>query len=141
MPGITAPRARRQRNKNSGLEDIIAAERLDEWGKLDKKHRLPGQPKRRPTRNTKRVKVMDNLSDVNPDDDGEYQTEVVDSTSEATQASNTEDDISNKEVSPISPVLLYVQYLLKLVSVSRCSSLEDSASSNETNPCCEAKAF
>jgi hypothetical protein len=48
---------------------------------------------------------MDNLSDVNSDKDGEYQTEVVDSSSEATQPSNTEDDISNEEVDVISPVI------------------------------------
>lgn len=92
-PHISAPRGRPQRNKNSALQDILAAERLDEWGTLDKKHR---QRKPHSKRITKRVKVMDNSSDLDPDDD-EYQTDTADSTSEASNAS--QDEISNGEVS------------------------------------------
>jgi hypothetical protein len=121
MPCISAPCTRPQRKKNPSLQDIIAAERLDKWGELDKKHRSPGQPKRRPARNTKRVKVMDNTSDIDLNDDGEYQTEVVDdSTSEATQASNTEeDDISNEEVSRDTelPVIYTFLSLFQLADV------------------------
>jgi len=92
-PHISAPRRRPQRNKNTALQDILAAERLNEWGDLDKKHR---QRKPHSKRNTKRVKVMDNSSDLDPDDD-EYQTDTADSTSEASNAS--QDEISNGEVS------------------------------------------
>ena len=123
-PSITAPHARPQRNKNAGLQDILTAERLNEWGDLDKKHR---QPKRRPKRNTKRVKVMDNLPDLDPDDDNDdyndkYQTEEVDSsTSEATQPSNnTSGDISNNEVSVVSPLMptfLLFSYWFQLANV------------------------
>ncbi|KAI0282676.1 hypothetical protein BC826DRAFT_921532 [Russula brevipes] len=77
---------------NTALQDILAAERLDEWGDLDKKHR---QRKPHSKRNTKRVKVMDNSSDLDPDDD-EYQTDTADSTSEASNAS--QDEISNGEL-------------------------------------------
>jgi hypothetical protein len=108
MASFTAPRARPQRNKNSGLQEILAAERLDEWGKVDKRHRLPGQPKQRLKRNTKRIKVMDDLPDNDPDndDDGEYRTEVdEDSSSDASQATSAEDGISNTEVSRASSVI------------------------------------
>lgn len=97
---FTAPRARPQRNKNTGLQDILAAERLDEWGDVEKKHRQPKRRLKRNTNVTKRVKVMDNLSDHDPDDD-EYETELVDSSSsEATHVSiASEGNISNEEVS------------------------------------------
>jgi hypothetical protein len=105
MRSIAAPRARPQRNKNTGIQGILAAERLNEWGEVEKKHR---EPKRRPKRNAKRVKVMDSL-DLDPDaadDDDEYQTEVVNSASESTEVSKTSDgDISNEEVSAVSPII------------------------------------
>ena len=47
-------------------------------------------------RNTKRVKVMGGLSDLDPEDN-EYQTDLADSTSEANDTSD--DNISNGEVS------------------------------------------
>lgn len=133
MPSIAAPHCRPRRNKNSGLQDILAAERLDEWGGLEKKHR---PPKGRPKRNTKRVKVVESLSDHEPDDDDEYQTEVVDSISEASNTS--EGDIQNEEVGVGSVVLSAV---LMLVSASRRSSFEDGASWYEARPGSKAKAF
>jgi len=41
VPGLPASRARPQRNKNTGLQEILAAERLDKWGDVDKKHCQP----------------------------------------------------------------------------------------------------
>lgn len=85
---------RPKRNKNSGLQDILAAERLDEWGDLEKKHR---QPKRRSKRVTKRIKVADDgLSDL--EDDDEYETDEVDGSLQASDASDSEGGISNEEV-------------------------------------------
>ncbi len=104
VPGLLASRARPQRNKNTGLQEILGAEHLDKWGDVDKKHRQPKRHLKRTTNATKHVKVMDNLSDPDSDDDDEYQMEVVasDSTSKATQASNaSEGGISNKEVSVV----------------------------------------
>ena len=75
------------------MQDILAAECLNEWGKLDKKHR---HPKLHQKRNTKRIKVVDGLSDLDPKDD-DYKVDTGDSTSEVTNIS--EDDISNREVS------------------------------------------
>ena len=63
---------------------------------------------------------MDNLSDPDSDDDNEYQTEVVasDSTSEATQASNTsEGGISNKEVSAVLSIFLPFSNWFQLANV------------------------
>ena len=88
-----APYGRPQRNRGSGLQDILAAERLDEWGKLDKKH---CHPKLHRKRNAKRIKVADGLSDLDPEDN-DYEMDTGDSTSEVTDVS--EDDISNGEVS------------------------------------------
>jgi hypothetical protein len=95
IPRLPAPHGRPQRNKNSGIQSILAAERLNEWGDLDKRHR---QPKRHAKRNTKRAKVMDSLSDLDPDDasDDEYQTDRADSASEVSNTS--EGNISNEEV-------------------------------------------
>jgi len=93
MACFPASHNRPQRNRGSGLQDILAAERLNEWGKLDKKHH---HPKLRQKRNTKRIKVADDLSDLDPKDD-DYEVDTGDSTSEVTDAS--EDDISNREVS------------------------------------------
>ena len=93
MPFILAHHGRPQQNKNAGLQDILAAERLNEWGELDRKYR---QPKKRLKRDTKRVKVMDSLSEPDLEDDDEYQTDTSDSATEANNAS--EDDISNGEV-------------------------------------------
>ncbi len=96
IPCIPASHGRPQRNKRSCLQDILAAERLDEWGELDKKHRQPKRRLKCQMRNTKRVKVMGGLSDLDPEDN-EYQTDLADSTSEANDTSD--DNISNGEVS------------------------------------------
>ena len=118
--GLLASRARPQRNKNTGLQEILAAEHLDEWGDVDKKHRQPKRHLKRTTNATKHVKVMDNLSDPDSDNDDEYQMEVVasDSTSEATQASNTsEGGISNKEVSAVLSIFLPFSNWFQLANV------------------------
>ena len=93
MPCIPARHSRPQRNKNAGLQDILAAECLNEWGKLDRKHR---QPKKCLKRDAKRVKLMDGLSEPDLEDDHEYQMDTSDSTTKANDVS--EDDISNREV-------------------------------------------
>jgi len=90
-----------------GIQDILAAECLNEWGELDKKH---CQPKPYLRRNAKHIKVMDGLSDLNSEDDDEYQIDTDNSTSEANDVSDN--DISNGEVSArlsivfISPLIL-----------------------------------
>jgi len=94
MPCIPALCGRPQRNKNLGIQDILAAERLNKWGELDKKH---CQPKPYLRRNAKRIKVMDGLSDLNSEDNDEYQIDTDNSTSEANDVSDN--DISNGEVS------------------------------------------
>ena len=100
MPCIPACHGRPQRDKNSCLQDILAAERLNEWGELDRKHH---QPKKCLKRDAKHVKVMDNLSDPDSEDDSEYQTDTADSATEANDA--LEDDISNGEVSARSSTI------------------------------------
>ncbi len=120
VPGLPASRARPQRNKNTGLQEILAAERLDKWGDVDKKHCQPKRHLKRTTNATKHVKVMDNLSDPDSNNDDEYQTEVVasDSTSEATQASNaSEGSISNKEVSAVLSIFLLFSNWFQLANV------------------------
>jgi hypothetical protein len=121
ITAVPAPCAQPQRNKNTGLQDILATERLDEWGGLDKKHPQPKRHPKRTTNATKRVKVMDtNLSDPDLNDDLEYQTEVVasDSTSEATQASNaSEGCILNKEVSAVLSIFLPFSNRFQLANV------------------------
>lgn len=106
MPCVLAHHSRPQRNKASGLQEILAAERLNEWGDLDKKHR---KPKQRLKRNIKRIKVMDGLPDIESEDDrdDEYQTDTTDhdSTSEANDMSD--DDISNGEVSARSSLFTF----------------------------------
>lgn len=96
MPCIPALRGRPQRNKNSGIQTILAAERLNEWGDLDRRHR---QPKQHSKRNTKRAKVMDSSSglDLGDTSGDEYQTDRADSISEISYMS--EGNISNEEVS------------------------------------------
>lgn len=93
MACFPASHNRPQRNRGSGLQDILAAEHLNEWGKLDKKHH---HPKLHRKRNTKHIKVADDLSDLDPEDDN-YEVDTGDSTSKVTDVS--EDDISNGEVS------------------------------------------
>ena len=119
--GLLASHAQPQWNKNTGLQEILTAECLDEWSDVDKKHCQPKQHPKRTTNATKRVKVMDNLSDPDSDDDDdEYQMEVVasDSTSEATQASNaSEGGISNKEVSAVLSIFLPFSNWFQLANV------------------------
>jgi hypothetical protein len=58
-------------------------------------------------RKAKQIKVIDGLSDINPEDDnnGAYQTDTADSISES-EANNTSDnDISNGEVSVRSSII------------------------------------
>jgi hypothetical protein len=100
MPCILAHYSRPQQNKNSCLQDILAAEHLNEWGELDRKH---CQPKKCLKRDAKHVKVIDNLSDPDSKDDSEYQIDIADSATEANDA--LEDDISNGEVSARSSTI------------------------------------
>jgi len=93
MPCILAHCNRPQRNKNLVLQAILAAERLNEWGDLDKKHR---QPKQYLKRKTKCIKVTDGLSNIDPEDNDKYQTDTMDGTSEVDNASDV--DISTREV-------------------------------------------
>jgi len=112
MPFILAQHTRPQRNKNTGIQEILAVERLNKWGDLDKKHR---QPKQRLQRRAKRIKVVDGLSVIDPEDedDDKYQTDMADSISEL-EANNTSDDvISNGEVS----VRLSIIFAFPLISI------------------------
>ena len=103
MLSVLARHSRPQRNKNVGLQEIIAAERLNEWGDLDKKY---CQPRQHLKRKTKRIKIMDGLSDVGleDNDNGKYQTETAD-TSESEADNTSDNDISNGEVSVRSLVV------------------------------------
>lgn len=94
MPCILACHNRPQQNKNLGIQEILATECLNKWGILDKKHH---QPKQNLKRKTKHIKVTDGLSNIDPEDNDEYQTDTTDGTSEADDASDV--DISNGEVS------------------------------------------
>jgi len=94
MPCILACCNRPQQNKNLVLQAILAAEHLNKWGDLDKKHHQPTQYLKR---KTKCIKVIDGLSNIYPEDDNKYQTDTTDGTSEADNASDV--DISNREVS------------------------------------------
>jgi len=112
MPFILAQHTRLQRNKNTGIQEILAAERLNKWGNLDKKHH---QPKQHSQRRAKRIKVVDGLSDIDPEDkdNDKYQTDTADSISES-EANNTSDDvISNGEVS----VRLSIIFAFPLISI------------------------
>ena len=100
MSCVLARRSRPQRNKNSGLQEIIAAERLNEWGDLDKKHR---QPRQHLKRKIKHIKVVDGISPEDNDSD-EYQTDTDDSTSKLEANNALDDNISNGEVSPRSSI-------------------------------------
>jgi hypothetical protein len=75
-----------------GLQEIIATERLNKWGDLDKKH---CQPRQHLKRKIKCIKVVDGISPEDNDSD-EYQT---DSTSESEANNALDDNISNGEVS------------------------------------------
>jgi len=108
MPCILACRNRPQRNKNLVLQAILAVERLNEWGDLDKKHR---QPKQYLKRKTKRIKVTDGLSNIDPEDDDKYQTDTTDGTSEADNASDV--DISTGEVN----FRLLITFTFPLISI------------------------
>jgi len=85
---------------------------LNEWGNLDKIHR---QLKQRLQRRAKQIKVVNGLSDIDPEDkdDDKYQTDMADSISES-EANNTSDDvISNGEVS----VRLSIIFAFPLISI------------------------
>jgi len=87
-----------------GIQEILATEHLNEWGDLNKKHR---QPKQRLQRKAKQIKVIDGLSDIDPedDDDDEYQTDTADSISKSEANNTSDDDISNGEVSVRSSII------------------------------------
>ena len=103
---ILAQLTRPQQNKNSGIQEILAAEHLNEWGDLDKKHCQPKQCLNL-KRKAKQIKVVDGLSDINPEDDnnGKYQTDTADSISKSEANNTSDDDISNGEVSVRSPII------------------------------------
>jgi len=112
MPFILAQHTRPRQNKNTGIQEILAAERLNKWGDLDKKHR---QPKQCLQRRAKQIKVVDGLSDIDPEDedDDKYQTDTADSISKS-EANNAPDDIiSNGEVS----VRLSIIFAFPLISI------------------------
>jgi len=98
MPFILAQHTRPQWNKNMGTQEILATEHLNKWGDLDKKY---CQPKQCLQRKAKQIKVIDGLSDINPEDedDDKYQTGTADSISELEANNVSDDDISNGEVS------------------------------------------
>ena len=107
MPCIPALCGRPQHNKNLGIQDILATERLNEWGELDKKHR---QPKPHLRRNAKHIKVIDGLSDLNSRHHDEYQIDTDNSTSEANNVSD--DGISNGEVSARLSIVIISSLIL-----------------------------
>ena len=94
------------------IQEILAAECLNEWGYLDKKH---CQPKQCLQRTAKWIKVIDGLSDINPEDkdDDKYQTDMADSISESEANNMSDDDISNREVS----VRLSIIFAFPLISI------------------------
>ena len=77
---------------------------LNKWGDLDKKHH---QPKQCLQRRAKRIKVVDGLSDIDPEDedDDKYQTDMADSISELEANNASDDNISNGEVSVRSSII------------------------------------
>ena len=81
-----------------GTQEILATEHLNKWGNLDKKY---CQPKQCLQRKAKQIKVIDGLSDINPEDkdDDKYQTGTADIISELEANNMSDDDISNGEVS------------------------------------------
>jgi len=104
MTFILAQHTRPWRNKNTGIQEILAMEHLNKWGNLDKKH---CQPKQCLQRRAKQIKVIDGLSDIDPEDedDDKYQTNTADSISKS-EANNMSDDvISNGEVSVRSSII------------------------------------
>ena len=82
------------------VQEILATEHLNEWGDLDKKHCQPNQHLNL-KRKAKWIKVIDGLSDINPEDnnDGKYKTDTTDSISESEANNASDDDILNGEVS------------------------------------------
>ena len=106
MHCILAQLTRPQQNKNLGIQEILAAERLNEWGDLKKKHCQPNQHLNL-KRKAKQIKVIDGLSDINPKDDnnGEYKTDTTDSISESEANNTSDDDILNGEVSVGSSII------------------------------------
>ena len=111
---ILAQLTRPQQNKNSAIQEILAVERLDEWGDLDKKHRQPKQCLNL-KRKAKWIKVIDGLSDIDPEDNnnGEYQTDTADSISESEANNMSDDDVSNGEVSVRSSII----FVFPLISI------------------------
>jgi len=112
MPFILAQHTRLRQNKNTGIQEILAAEHLNKWGDLNKKYR---QLKQCLQRRAKWIKVVDGLSDINPEDkdNDKYQTNTADSISES-EANNASDDvISNGEVS----VRLSIIFAFPLISI------------------------
>jgi hypothetical protein len=81
-------------------------EHLNEWGDLDKKHCQLKQCLNL-KRKAKQIKVIDGLSDINPEDDnnGAYQTDTADSISELEANNMSDNDISNGEVSVRSSII------------------------------------
>jgi len=104
MPFILAQHTRPWQNQNTGIQEILAMECLNEWGDLDKKH---CQLKQHSQRRAKRIKVVDGLSDIDPEDedDDKYQTDMADSISESEANNTSDDDISNGEVSVRSSII------------------------------------
>ena len=112
MPFILAQHTRLWWNKNMGIQEILATEHLNKWGDLDKKHR---QLKQRLQRRAKQIKVVNGLSDINPEDEDndKYQTNTADSISESEANNMLDDDISNGEVS----VRLSIIFAFPLISI------------------------
>ena len=95
-----------------GIQEILAAEHLNKWGDLDKKH---CQPKQCLQRRAKQIKVVNGLSDIDPEDEDndKYQTNTANSISESEANNMLDDDISNGEVS----VRLSIIFAFPLISI------------------------
>ena len=96
---------RPQQNKNPGIQEILATEHLNEWGDLDKKHCQPNQHLNL-KRKAKWIKVIDGLSDINPEDnnDGKYKTDTTDSISESEANNALCDGCEYRHLGTESPV-------------------------------------